>query len=246
MPLRNSIKQWLPILLPLLLLVSFFLHKQWEVIVAEWKLDRALQQNKELKAAISNLTASETVAFADVIKRAEKAGGAEVELVFSETERGNPNKVIREEKVTALGELTYFDALVVSFDDESVGSGEKKSLYLWKRIFGEMEAPEDGHRLDQSLPKAYEEISLACEGTFFGFKVADNAEYFWKDIWSLANEPGKLKHLGIHSVQGKASSIKLREGKRYKLTIGNTGKIDLTLEGPSPLMKGNPGKDAVN
>ena len=214
--------------------------------MAEWKLDRALKENKALKTAISNLTATETVAYVDVEKRVEDEEGGYVALIFSETERGNPNKVIREERITAPGELTYFDALVVTFDDKLVKDGERKALYLWKRIFGEQQAPEDGYRLDETLPKAYEEISKACEGTFLGFTVADHAEEFWNAIWDLANEPDKMKDLGIHSLQGKASSMKLEQGKRYKLTIGNRGRVDIQMEGDSPIIPPGPPSSDIN
>jgi len=234
------LRQFLPILVPLLLLAGFFLYKEWEITAAEWKLDRALRENKALKTAIGNLTASETVAYVDVVRRMKNKQGESVELIFSETERGNPNKVIRDERLIAPGELTYFDALVVTFDDELVGDGKRKALFLWKRIFGEQQAPENGYRLDETLPKAYEEISKACERTFFGFKVADHAEEFWDAIWDLANEPEKLNDLGIHSLQGKASSMKLEQGKRYKLTIGNRGRVDVRLEGDSPVIPENP------
>lgn len=245
--LKATLRPFYPVLLLVVAGGGVVLYFEWEKRMLEWNLGTALRENQELQKAIANLTATETVATADVLQRVENKKGAYVDLVFSETERGNPKKVLRQERLMARGELTYFDALVVSFDDNLVQEGEKNALFLWKGIFGGKEAPEDGYLFnDPSLPEAYGEISNALKVTFLGFTIRDDGKNFWKDIWDLANNPDKLKHLGIHSIQGKASSMKLLEGKRYKLTISNSGKIDIKLEGPSLIIVPTPPKLDVN
>ena len=123
--------------------------------------------------------------------------------------------------------------------------GEKKALFLWKTIYGGKDAQEvNGYPLDKPLlPDAYKEISKACERTFFGFKIGDNAQKFWTDIWDLANNPDKRKAMGLHSIQTKASGMKLKQGMRYKLTIGSTGKMDIIAEGPSPVQPVKPAEN---
>ena len=226
-----------PLLVLLLAVGGFYGYYKWEVIKAKWDLQEAIKNNEALKEAIANLTATETVAFVDVSKRVESKSGAKVSFIFSETERNQPNREIDEGiKLNADGNLTYFEALVVSFNFDQVKEG-KKAIFLWRRVFGEDEAPSKGHSLKQSLPKAYEEISKACNKTFFGFQLTDNAKEFWNSIWDLANNPDKLKSLGIQSIQAKASGIKLMSGMRYKLTIGSTGKMDINATGPSPIIR---------
>ena len=218
----------------------------WDKQILQWDLEKALRENEDLQNAISNLTGDQAIAYVDVIRRVDnQKGGIHVELIFSETEDGNPEKVIRSEKAMAYGDETYFDASVVIFSDEVIKKGGK-SLYLWKRIFGSSQPPEQGHPLsspddDPMGYESYKEVTKACD-LWIGdwFRLSNNAELFWAEIWNAKESPRPDSMISAR--QGDAVRMRLEEGKRYKLTIKNTGQILIRPDGESTLGE-NPKKD---
>jgi hypothetical protein len=212
---------------------------EWDKQILEWDLEKALRENKDLQNAISNLTGDQAIAYVDVIRRVDnQKGGIHVELIFSETEDGNPEKVIRSEKAMAYGDETYFDASVVVFNDEVIKKGGK-SLYLWKRIFGSSQPPEQGHPLsspddDPMSYESYKEVTKACD-LWIGdwFRLTNNAELFWAEIWDAKESPSPDSMISAR--QGDAVRMRLEEGKRYKITIKNTGQILIQPDGESTL-----------
>jgi hypothetical protein len=228
-----------------------YLYMGWDKQIIQWDLEKALRENEDLQNAISNLTDDQAVAYVDVIRRVDnQKGGIHVELIFTETEQGNPEKILRSEKVMAYGDETYFDASVVVFNDELLKKGYK-SLYLWKRIFGSSQPPEQGHPLsspdDSPMDyKSYEAITKACD-LWIGdwFRLTKNAELFWTEVWNATDDPDSM----ISARQGDAVRMRLEAGKKYKLTIKNTGQILIQPDGESTLgenQKNNRPEQAVN
>ena len=236
---KAALRSFYPVLLLLVAGTGIVGYLKLEEFKAKWDLETALRENKELQNAIANLTATKTVAYVDVLQRDGNGSDAHMTLLFSETERGNPSKEICSGELEVIGEFIYFDALVISFDDKNVKEG-KKAMYLWKGIFGDGQAPKDGFSFKGELPEAYKEISKALKSTFLGFTIRDDAKNFWENIWELAHDSKKYEAMGIHSIQGKAVNLPLKKGKRYKLTIGSTGKMDIKLEGDSPIFSPKP------
>ena len=117
-------------------------------------------------------------------------------------------------------------------------------MFLWKTIFGGRESPElDGYPLDESIqPDAYREISVALYPNKLIYEIHDfwdklsgsesRSEKFWSEIWNFASNPDRLNTLGVQSIQTKSSGMKLKEGMRYKLTIGSSGKMDISVVRP--------------
>ena len=257
MILRKVFKPFFRSLLPVLWLGiatgGIFLYFQGEKQILKWDLESALRENKDLQEAISNLTATQAIAYVDVSRRRDnKKGGIYVDLTFTEMDRNDPTKILREEEVTTHGDETYFDASVVVLCDEFIKKGHK-SLFLWKRIFGSSQSPEQGHPLtspddDPMDYESYKLISMACDVWIADwFSLTSNAERFWEEIW---NAEGGIESGSIISArQGDAVHKRLEEGKRYKLTVKNTGQIIIKDEGASDrgkTMNENPIGEVIN
>lgn len=179
-----------------------------------------LTENHELNQAITNLTQEEQIGFATVLSQeADALGQVATRLKFVQTAAGNPKEIVDEQVFTIEGDVIHFDALIVKFNDSYVRSGTERALYLWRRIYGEHTAPEQGKAIaiPDSAPERYYAISKAL-------KVKDR-DIFWQAIWSLANDPQRLSEYGITAVFGNSIYTKVEPGKVYLFKIGATGQI---------------------
>lgn len=178
-----------------------------------------LRENKELKASIARLTAEQEIGIAQVTEQRRGADGQlQTTVRFVELPDG-VGKI--DTSYTFHGDILYFEALVVKFEEPLVAKGEERSLYVWRRIYGERVAPADGFPLqpERVEPRRY-------EGAFVRLKLADRTA-FWNGIWDLAHDPQRLRSLGVRAISGKAPSHQMRPGFRYHLKISATGELNI-------------------
>src|SRR5262249_35214663 len=94
--------------------------------------------------------------------------------------------------LTIEGKSVYVESLVIQFDDRYVEQGDAlrgTSLCLFKRLFGENQAPSEGAPLDTAgqQPLAYG-----------GDTAPDPVHHaLWQRFWDYANEPALAKELGV-------------------------------------------------
>jgi hypothetical protein len=182
-------------------------------------IHQLLNENKQLKEAITNLTAEEQIGYAKVIKQETKDGKIVTTLRFVETARSDKLKKILEKDYTIEGDVVYFDALIVKFDNKMVMDGKERAMYLWRRIYGESVAPQDGFAIESpgAEPARYADLLARLP--------IKQREMFWSNIWDLANDVEKLKQDGITAIYGNAVYSKLKEGLIYVFKISPTGQL---------------------
>jgi hypothetical protein len=113
------------------------------------------------------------------------------------------------------GDLAYFDALVVKFDDRFVESNDLlrgSSLLLFRRIFGEHQRPADGFLIDTvgQRPAGYPETQ------------AEQAEFhrdLWRRFWDYALDPEVARQAGVRAMHGEAPFVKLVPGRAYEIEL---------------------------
>jgi hypothetical protein len=182
-------------------------------------IQQLLSENKQLKTAISNLTAEEQIGYAKVIKQETKDGKLWTTLRFVETARDDKLKKIIEKDYTIEGDIVHFDALIVKFDSKMVMDGRERALYLWRRIYGEKTAPQDGFPIESpgAEPARYADLLARLP--------IKQRELFWSGIWALANDVEKLQKYGITAVYGNVVYSQLKEGLIYVFKISATGQL---------------------
>lgn len=179
-----------------------------------------LTENHKLNKAIRNLTEEQQIGFATLKSRSRNELGQVESLVrFVQTAPGKPDEVVSEELFIIVGEVIHFDALIVKFSDEYVKDGKGRALYLWRRIYGEGEAPAEGDLIQTpgEAPERYDAITRSLK--------LKNQPIFWEAIWDLANDPAQLSEYGIKAVFGNAIYTKMEPGKVYLFKISPTGQI---------------------
>ena len=178
-----------------------------------------LTENKHLKKAITNLTYEDQIGYAKVISQEPNNGKILTTLKFIETARDDKLKTVLEKEYTIEGDIVYFDALIVKFGDKMVMDGKTKALYLWRRVYSEKMAPEQGFAIEEpgTEPQRY--------GDLLKVLPIKQKRLFWSNIWDLANDPDKLKEHDIEAIYGNAVYSRLREGLIYVFKINPAGQV---------------------
>jgi len=178
-----------------------------------------LKESQRLRAAISNLTAERTIAYAKVTAQRVENGRTITEVRFVLPALDDPARPVLEKRVALQGDVIHFDALIVKFDEQWVQDGKARALYLWRRIYDEFTPPERGIPIETEgvEPERYREV--------FALVPARLRHAFWSEIWNLANDPQRLKKLGITAVYGNDLYQQLRPGRTYRFQLGNNGEF---------------------
>jgi hypothetical protein len=178
-----------------------------------------LANNEKLKAAITSLTHEDQIGFAKVLKQEERDGTLYTTLKFVETARGDILNKVLEKEYEIEGDIIHFDALIVTFSDEAVMDSKARSLYLWRRIYGENMTPSEGYDIETpgTHPERY-------AGLLRDLRLPEQ-QMFWEAIWDLANDPEALRDHGIKAVYGNAVYKRLQPGLIYVFKIGADGHV---------------------
>jgi hypothetical protein len=100
-----------------------------------------------------------------------------------------------------------------------VMDGRERALYLWRRVYGEKIAPQDGFPIESAgaEPARYADLLARLP--------IKQRELFWTSIWDLANDLKKLQKYGITAVYGNVVYSQLKEGLIYVFKISPTGQL---------------------
>jgi len=178
-----------------------------------------LASNEKLKAAITSLVHEDQIGFAKVLRQEERDGKLYTTLKFVETARGDILDKVLEKEYEIEGDVVHFDTLIVTFSDQAVMDGKARSLYLWRRIYGENMSPSEGYDIETpgTHPERY-------AGLLRELKQPEQ-QMFWEAIWDLANDPAALRDHGIKAIYGNAVYKRLRPGLIYVFKIGADGHV---------------------
>lgn len=178
-----------------------------------------LRDNQQLKEGISNLTRENQIGYAKVLAQENRDGQIYTRLLFVETDRNDPLKRVLEKEYEIIGDLVHFDALMVKFDGSLVLDGRERSLYLWRRVYGETMTPQAGFAIEtpESEPKRYADICAKLS--------LEDRKLFWDEIWQLSNNPDALASLGIRAIYGNVVYQRIMPGLIYVFKVGDLGDL---------------------
>lgn len=182
-------------------------------------IDELLTENKKLKASLTILTQEEQIGYAKVVRQEKKDGKLQTTLKFVETARGDKLNKILEKEYSVEGDVIHFDALIVKFGSQLMMDGKERSLYLWRRVYGENMPPSAGYAIEEAgkEPKRYKDL-------LDKLRLKDQ-NTFWSAIWDLANDPQKLKKFSVQAIYGNVVYSQLKPGLIYVFKISNTGQV---------------------
>lgn len=205
------------VIIAAILVAAGYFGRGW--LSREITIQQLLNENKQLKTAITNLTSEEQIGYAKVLKQETRDGKLWTTLRFVETARDDKLKKIVEKDFAIEGDIVHFDALIVKFDNKMVMDGRERALYLWRRIYGEKMTPENG------LPVENPGAEPARYADLLARLPVKQRELFWTNIWDLTNDLQKLQKYGITAVYGNVVYSQLKEGLIYVFKISATGQL---------------------
>jgi uncharacterized protein YneF (UPF0154 family) len=182
-------------------------------------INELLTENKKLKESLARLTQEDQIGYAKVMKQETKEGKLYTTLKFVETARDDKANKILEKEYTIEGEIVHFDALIVKFGNQLVIDGKERSLYLWRRVYGENMSPRAGYPIEEAGQEP-----VRYKGLLEKLRAKDQ-KTFWGAVWELANDPQKLSKLGVQAIYGNAVYSQLKPGVIYVFKISNTGQV---------------------
>lgn len=184
------------------------------------------QKISRLEMAMKLLKTDQRLARLEVLDQQEnpETGKVKTKVAFTElTPGGDP---IGQAKTFEIdGDVVYLDNWVVKFEDKYVEDADLvkgTSLALFRRIFGEFQSPSDGFLIDEvgAMPQAY---SRGGEPTEFEQQI-------WDDFWTFANDAKAAKEKGIRAAHGEALSMKVEEGRSYRVELRASDGLSIVPE----------------
>jgi len=182
---------------------------------------------EKLETRIALLKVDHRVARLTVLEQGPKEDGGPTFTTVEFVELNDEGHTIDTPRQFELpGDTVYVDYLVVKFDDKYVEEKDldrKTSLCLFSRIFGDHQKPIDGYSLDQTGTRPH--------GYARGGQMTDFEKEIWSDFWSIANDEAKAQEKGIRAAHGQALSMKVKEGKSYRIQLRASDGLSMVPEG---------------
>ncbi len=182
-------------------------------------------QRAELVRVVQRLNVEQRVAEIEVLQQNQSDDGRALQTVLRFTEFDRHGRPLPSRVFGVPGDVPHFDALVIKFENGYIEQGDPlrgRSLALFRRIYSDSQAPDQGFRLDSSgdIPDVYRVDPSPSE-----FEAQ-----LWRDFWSYARDPGKARAAGVRVAQGEAVYAPMAPGERWVLTLEADGGLNLVRE----------------
>jgi len=189
------------------------------------RAERLAHERRQLAEVIERLNVERRVAEIEVLERHTDEHGEVLQTVIRMTEVGRKGQSLAPQMFGVAGRFPHFDALVIKFDNALVAHGDQlrgRSLALFRRVYGETQAPEDGYWLGRrgDVPDVYRVSPDPSE-----FEVN-----LWREFWSYATDPAKARSAGVRVAQGEAVYAPMSPGECWTLTLEADGGLNLAKQ----------------
>jgi hypothetical protein len=196
------------------------------------EVNRLEQERQRLLDYAARLSASRRVAQVEVLRQRQDEDHHTVStLVWQEI--GPDGTLGRPVAVEAVGTLVYFEALVIKFAHQHVQEGDPErgtSLAMFRRIFGDQQAPESAPELDRAARPPINDPSQS----------ASLQAELWARFWEMIDRPELAARYGVRIVQCEAPAVPLQAGQVWELTLDAAGGLNLKKIGTRPASSVSP------
>lgn len=187
----------------------------------ETKIDGLEKQLAELKLYAERIQSEHRVAQVNVIE--QRLDAADVPVTVLRWQQIGPEGTLGPpEVIEVLGKQVYFEAMVLKFDYELIGDAAENretNLALFRRTFGDYQAPRAGVPLDRSAPS----FASATPSEFALHKT------IWDRFLSFAEDEALAKEYGVRVAQFEAPSVPMAPGQVWEVSIDAAGGLNLKM-----------------
>lgn len=200
-----------------------------ELVLQRLRIEELEKHQEQLEHQIYFLKERQRVAQIEVLEQfhdPESKSGKRTKLRFWEI--GEDGEAVGEQhEITVDGDVVYVDAQVIKFDPEFLEENnleQGSSLLMFRRLFGEYQAPSDGYALDQvnRVPPAF-----SIEDSRGNLSGEDFHAELWRNFWQYANRPEVMRRMGVHAMHGEAPYIQLAPAGRYQIQLRTTDGLTI-------------------
>ena len=195
-----------------------------------WKSTELEREIVRLRQAVEHLTASYPIARLVVTEQFTSSAGSTrtlLRLWFVDDEGrrlGGPGEV------SLTGKKVYFEALLITFEDPLVASGERRAMAFPTRLFTEATSPDRGFALEgldeRGVPTIYERGAPPASSGLSPQAFREVLRRFWE----LANDPDEAAAYGIDVLQGQAVFTEYEIGRYYSIFVEADGGLTIRPE----------------
>lgn len=197
-----------------------------EVQQLKQEVDRLELERQQLLSYAQRLSAARRVAQVDVVRqRADRHGQHISTLLWQEI--GPDGTLGKPIALEAVGELVYFEALVIKFAHNHVEEGDPQrgtSLAMFRRIFGDRQAPESVADLDRA----------ACPPVTDAGEPSSLQKELWERFWEMIDDPDLAARYGVRVAQCEAPAVPLQAGQIWEVSLDAAGGLNLKKIGARP------------
>ena len=198
----------------------------FEVRRLKSQISQLQRQKAEMLLYAKRLSASRRVAQVNVVgQRRDPAGDPLTVLRWQQI--GPSGALGPPEIIEVNGTQVYFEAMVIKFDYDLIGRaapGKETTLAVFRRAFGERQAPWTGPSLDQTAP---------LEGAVAPAPDSLQAK-LWKRFWELIDRPKLATEYGVRVAQCEAPSVPVRVGQVWEISLDAAGGLNIRKIGQQP------------
>lgn len=187
----------------------------WEVKRLRGEVEQLEKERGKLVEYVQRLGASRRVAQVEVLKQQPNSSG-QIVSTLQWQELGEGPVLGRPQTIDAIGKLVYFEALVLKFTAQHVAEGDPErgvSLALFRRIFGDQQAPETAVELDRTARPTSQ--------------PGAEHEKYWQKFWEFVDQPKLAEQYGVRVAQIEAPAIPARPGDVWEVELDAAGGLNL-------------------
>ena len=210
-----------------------FLSEKWLGDDAkDRKIEHLEQRLDRLQLQMSFLRERKRLAEIEVLEQQEDwsvPGGRRTTFRFRELDPAGLPYRPEGQVFTIDGDVVYLDSQVIKFDDSFVEQNDLlkgSTLLLFRRIFGEFQAPADGFAIDSA---GYRPAPYSAEDGLVPYH-----EDLWENFWDYANDPEVARESGVRAMHGEAPYIKLLPGNLYEVELRTSEGLIIRTREPLP------------
>lgn len=198
-----------------------------EIVRKEAKILELRDDLERAQTALRLMKVDHRVARIDVLGQTGSAKAGDLVTRFSFAELDAQDQPIEKPRVFSVkGDVVYIDAQIIKYEDRLVENADplrSTSVYVFRRLFGEAQAPKDGFPLDPvgSAPARYR----------LSAKPSAAEQQIWTRFWEYANDPSLASKAGVRAAHGEAPSIKLMPGKSYRVMLRSSAGLWIAPDG---------------
>ena len=191
----------------------------FEVRKLKTQISELKREKAEMVLYAQRLSAARRVAQVTVVEQYDSAAAGPVTVLH--WQQISPSGLLGPREIIEVkGTQVYFEALVIKFEHELVGRAtpeHETSLAMFRRAFGERQAPVTGHPLDQTAP-----IEVAGQS-----RPDALHDRLWKRFWRLVDDPMMAAEYGVRVAQCEAPSVVVKPGQIWEVSLDHAGGLNI-------------------